>query len=101
MPCMSVAYDAMFATAMTHIATETNARANGVAARSTPTRKIVRAAVAVTAVIAAGRKRGRGEPDTGGERGPMNGPAPTSATASGGPPLPRRTPRGDARAAPR
>jgi len=57
MPCMSVAYDAMFATAMIHIVTDTNASANGVATTSTPTRKSVRASVAVTAVIATGRKR--------------------------------------------
>jgi len=41
MPCMSVAYDAMFATAMIHIVTDTNASANGVATTSTPTRKSV------------------------------------------------------------
>jgi len=57
MPCMSVAYDAMFATAMIHIVTLTNARANGVAASRTPTRKIDRESVALTAVIRTGGNR--------------------------------------------
>ena len=47
----------MLATAITHVATDTNASASGVAATSTPTRKIDRESVEVKAVTRTGRKR--------------------------------------------
>ncbi len=51
---MSVAYEPRFAMAITHVVTETKASAKGVAARSTPVRKMSRDSVAVIAVTRTG-----------------------------------------------
>ena len=51
---MSIAYDPMFATAITHVVTDTSASAIGVVTTSTPTRKISREMVAVIAVTRTG-----------------------------------------------